>query len=412
MTAALRERPPAANAPALTPTLRVAGRRWLFWILAGAAAILVSVAAALVAGGSTAGGTPLAADNAAEAGSRALVEVLRSHGVSVVAADTLEEARSAARAAADPTVFFSDAEDYLDATRLAEMAALAPRTVLADPHFAVLQALAPEVAFGGVSGSESPAAGCDLPAAVKAGELSPGGNTLTLVGPEGPAALTGCFPADGDRFGLIERRQDDRTLTLLVDDSWLSNGSIDTFGNAALALNLLGQGDTVVWYLPTLADLADTGPPSLGELTPVWVTPTLLLLALTAVASFLWRGRRFGPLVAENLPVTVRAGETMEGRARLYARGDARLHAIDALRMGATLRLATRLGLPRTVGVDEVVLAVAEITGRTTEEVGAVLVDAIPANDRELVDLAGRLADLEHAAGRQAAPPPHGRMSP
>lgn len=411
MTAA-RERPAGSNAPALTPSLRAAGRRSLFWVLAGAGTILVAVVAALLAGGSTAGGRPLAADNASEAGSRALVEVLRSRGVSVIAADTLEEARRAARAAEDPTVFFSDAEDYLDRARLAEMAALAPRTVLADPHFTVLQALAPEVAFGGVSGAEPPAAGCDLPAAVRAGELSPGGNTLTLAARDGPAVLTGCFPADRDRFGLVERRQDDRTLTLLADGSRLSNGSIATFGNAALALNLLGQGDTVVWYLPTLADVEAAGPPSLGELTPSWVTPTLLLLALTAVASFIWRGRRWGPLVAENLPVTVRAGETMEGRARLYARGDARLHAIDALRMGALGRLAGRLGLPRTAGVAEVVLAVAAVTGRTAEQVGSVLVDAIPAGDRELVDLAGRLADLEHAAGRQATPPPQGRMSP
>ncbi|TFD43401.1 hypothetical protein E3T33_10395, partial [Cryobacterium sp. TMT1-2-1] len=67
MTATLRERPDGTNAPALTPTLGVSARRWLFWILAGAGAILVSVAAALLAGGSTAGGTPLAADNAGEA---------------------------------------------------------------------------------------------------------------------------------------------------------------------------------------------------------------------------------------------------------------------------------------------------------------------------------------------------------
>ena len=414
MTATLRERPDGTNAPALTPTLRVSARRWLFWILAGAGAILVSVAAALLAGGSTAGGTPLAADNAGEAGGRALVEVLRDRGVSVTLADTLGQARRATRSATDPTVFFSDAAGYLDAAGLAEMAALAPRTVLADPHFAALQALAPGVGFGGVSGADSLPAECDLTAAVKAGELSPGGTTLTLIGQDGPgrATLTGCFPSDGDRYSLIERTVGDHTLTLLADGSKLSNGSIGTFGNAALALNLLGQGDTVVWYLPTLADVAETGPPSLGELTPGWVTPTLVLGALTALAAFVWRGRRFGPLVAENLPVTVRARETMEGRARLYARGDARLHAIDALRMGALQRLATRLGLPRTAGADEIVLAVAAITGRPTDQVGTVLIGAIPASDRELVALSDQIEDLERRAIRQATPPSHGRMSP
>ncbi len=41
------------------------------------------------------------------------------------------------------------------------------------------------------------------------------------------------------------------------------------------------------------------------------------------IAAAFWRGRRFGPLVVENLPVTVRASETMLGRARLYEKSRA-----------------------------------------------------------------------------------------
>jgi hypothetical protein len=416
MTVTAPERAPAtpANAPSSTLTLRAAGRRSLFWLVAAAGALLVSIAAALVAGGGAAGGPPLAADNAAEAGGMALVEVLRSQGVTVTAADTLAEARSAVADADDATVLFYDPEEYLAPDKLAEMASLAPRTVVVEPRFRTLQELAPEVGFGGVSEAATLRADCELPAAVKADAISPGGSTLTLIEPgePGQATLTGCFPSDEDTFSLVERVENGRTLTLLPDTGVLSNGSIDTFGNAALALNLLGPSDTLVWYLPTLADVAATGPPSLGELTPGWVTPTLLLLTLVALAAFVWRGRRFGPLVAENLPVTVRASETMEGRARLYARGDARLHAIDALRIGAITRLAARLGLPGTAGLDEVVPAVAAITSLSSAQVGSILVGAVPANDAELVTLSDQLRDLERRATRATTPQPHGRMDP
>jgi precorrin-3B methylase len=116
--------------------------------------------------------------------------------------------------------------------------------------------------------------------------------------------------------------------------------------------------------------------------------------------------------VAENLPVTVRASETMEGRARLYARGDARLHAIDALRIGAITRLAARLGLPGTAGLDEVVPAVAAITSLSSAQVGSILVGAVPGNDAELVTLSDQLRDLERRATRATTPQPHGRMDP
>jgi hypothetical protein len=194
------------------------------------------------------------------------------------------------------------------------------------------------------------------------------------------------------------------------------NDTITLEGNAALALNLLGAGGDLIWYLPTLADVARTGPPSLGALTPGWVTPTLVLLVLVSLTAMIWRGRRFGPLVAENLPVTVRAGETMEGRARLYARSSARLRALDALRVGAIQRLAATVGLSRLATLDEVVLAVAATAGRAPSQVRLTLVDAIPATDRDLITLSDQIQDLERATTRTprspSPPPPPGRMDP
>jgi len=398
----------SASAESSTPTVRAAARTSLFWVLAGAGALLVAIVATLLAAGSVAGGRTLAADNASPDGGRALVEVLRQQGVTVTVAGTLKEARAAVARSDDPTVFVYDEDGFLDSDRLDTLAGLAPRTIVADPDFSTLRALAPEVGFGGLSDVKPLAARCSVPAAVAAGSLSPDGDTLTLppdAAGAGPAVLHGCFPGGANRFSVIERSTSDRTLTLLADPTVFSNDKIGTWGNAALALNLLGPSDTLVWYLPTIGDLARTGPASLGELTPGWVTPVLVLLVLVTLAAALWRGRRFGPLVAENLPVTVKASETMEGRARLYARANARLRAIDALRIGAVQRLARHVGLGRSARLDDVILSVAAITGRAPDEVRAVLVDAVPAGDRDLVGLSDRLRDLERATISAAAPP-------
>jgi hypothetical protein len=403
-----------------TPTIRTAARRSAFWAVAGIGALLVAVIAFLATNGSGSAGPPLAADNPAQAGSMALVEVLRQQGVTVLPVDTLAEAERATTAHPGATLFFADLEGYLDTAQVTELGAFAGRTVVAAPNFTILRALAPEVGFGGVSTGTSATAECDVAAAVNAGEISPGGKTLGLS----PAAVeyTGCFPGEDGTFALVDRATAAGSLTLVADTAVFANDEIADFGNAALALNLLGTDDTLVWYLPTLADVPVSGPPSLGALTPAWVTPVLLLLVVTAITAMVWRGRRFGPLVAENLPVVVRASETMEGRARLYATGNARLRAIDALRIGVVTRLARAAGLPRTAPLEQVISTVAALTGRAPDRVEAVLVGELPHSDAALMALSAALDDLESAtvlavrpAGSgpaPAAPPPTGRMEP
>ena len=400
--------PTTLNAASSTPTLREAGRRSRYWLLAGGGALLVAVISTVLAAGGGVGGQPLEAGSAAPAGARALVEVLRQQGVTVNTADTLAEARSLVGAATDPTVFFFDESGYLTDDQLSTMSALAPRTVVASPDFLTLQTLTPPVGFGGVSSAEESRSACTVTAAVKADGLSPGGPTLTI--PADAAGLTGCFPSGENAFALVEQVTADRTLTLLADGTLFSNERIGEAGNAALALNLLGPGDELVWYLPTIADVPGTGSPSLGELTPGWVTPTMILLVLVAVAAAVWRGRRFGPLVAENLPVTVRASETMEGRARLYARSSARLRALDALRVGAVQRLAGQVGLSRLASLDDVIAMVATVVDRPPADVRTVLVDAVPGSDSDLVALSDRIQELERATARATTPLPPGRM--
>jgi hypothetical protein len=108
--------------------------------------------------------------------------------------------------------------------------------------------------------------------------------------------------------------------------------------------------------------------------------------------------------VVERLPVLVRASETLEGRARLYQKASARLHALDALRIGTLDRLARLCGLPRRASVDDIIGAVARATGRSVDELRALLVDAEPRGDAELVRRSDQLADLEHEVAAATRP--------
>jgi hypothetical protein len=214
---------------------------------------------------------------------------------------------------------------------------------------------------------------------------------------------TVCFPVDGAGQVVTARRNGVR-IVLLADRAAFTNEHIAAAGNAAVALGALGATADLVWFQQSPLDRAAGTGPTLQDLTPGWVTPLVVLLLLTGVAAALWRGRRLGPVVIEALPVAVRSRETVEGRARLYNRGAARLHAADGLRIGAVRRIAPLTGLSRTASVEEVAEAAARLTGRPHDAVTALLLTAEPATDRDLVRISDDLTRLE-AAVRAAAVP-------
>lgn len=385
-----------------TPTVRGAVRRSRFWIIAAVFMLLVAFISFAWAGGGTSTGIPLDARDAAPAGSKALVEVIRQQRVTVTVVDTLVQAEAAAEA--DSTVLLYDPSAYLTEKQRADVATLGTRTVVVQPDFNTLVAVAPGLALAGVPSSNKPVdADCTLPAAVKANSITSGGQTYRITankhgGPDktrGAGQWSACFPSSGDAWSLLVHAEADHTLSILGNSEVLANETIIQSGNAALALNLLGSSDSLIWYLPTLADVAPTGAPSLGDLSPDWLPPVLALLALAAAAAAGWRGRRLGPLVVENLPVIVKASETMEGRARLYERASTRAHALDSVRIGTVSRLANRLGMSRHATVWEVADAVAKRTGRDAGEVRGVLLDRIPASDSDLMRLSDALLLLE-----------------
>jgi len=330
-------------------------------------------------------------------GAHALHQLLSDAGVRVHVARSVAAARSAEP---DATLLITD-PDLLPPQALRDLVEGASGVVLIAPTPAALAEVTPELTAVSMSdvGTRDPA--CTLPAAVRAGRVQLGG-----VGYRAEPAIAGgafCYAKDD---GAPLARLDTRTV--LGSGAPLTNQRLDSDGNAALALALLGERPDLVWFRPQLDDpaLRAGGHKPLTALLPTELKWAALQLALAAVVLALWRARRLGPVVNEPLPVTVRAAESTEGLARLYQRAGARQRAATALREAAVRRLAARFGLhsgqfePRAL-----VEAIAAHTHRHREDVGALLFGQAPDDDVALVALADALDSLEHDVRDGRRPP-------
>lgn len=327
-------------------------------------------------------------ENAGPGGGAALAQLTRDQGVAI------EVTRSRAAAAdsldSDATLVLTEPYTLTDAAVQA-LVDRADRVVLLSSSARSLRLLGLGEDAPGEGGTAS--ARCGIPEFADVG-------TIVAERMFRPApGVEGCFSVDSGAAAVLRSTESGRTVTLVEGARLLSNETLAENGNAALGLALLAQRDRVVWYVPSLADSdisADDGQ-SLGDLTPEWVTPAMLLLLLAGLTAIWSRGRRFGPLVAESLPVTVRASETMQGRARLTAKAADAPHAAEAIRDGTRTRLAARLGLGPRSTVEQVADAASDRLGVPRTSLYGLLGGSAPQTDAELIDLARRLTELEAA---------------
>ncbi|KZM33947.1 DUF4350 domain-containing protein [Oerskovia enterophila] len=372
-----------------------ARRRWraVRWPLA--VLLLVAIVAGLAALSRPAvSSTPLAPDNPGPSGARALAQVLGDQGVDVEYVTTTADAVS--RALAGTTLLVTSDLDLLP-EQIDALLETEADLVLVEPGYDLL-----EGATGGTatladdwsSPDVARAPDCTDPDAVAAGSIRSTGFGLTATGP----GSTVCFPGDDSPpdTGAYLVHEGERRVVALDDAALLTNSGITRDGNAALVLRSLGRHETLTWFVPSLTD--DTISEDVGAGTgalPPWVTVVLVQLLVVAFFAALWRGRRLGRLVTEDLPVVVRASETTRGRGRLYRRSRSRGHAAAGLRAHSADRMASRLGLPRSAAAPALIDAIVRATHRPAEQVAHLLYGPPPADDAALLELARHLDQLE-----------------
>ncbi|TFV55347.1 DUF4350 domain-containing protein [Mycobacterium sp. PS03-16] len=331
-------------------------------------------------------GDPMDPQSTSPDGTRALVTLLRDRGVEVIEAGTVADVERAATA--DTLLIVAQTVHLTGAGQLDRLAALPGDRLLIEPVSRTREALAPAVKAAGANAFDA-LPGCDLPAAQRAGEARLG--IADTYEAEDPGLdLTSCY--DGV---LVRYTEDGRTVTVVGTAAFMTNDGLLEQGNAALAMNLAGERPRAIWYAPQHREGDPGGDATLSELIPGQVAWIVLQLSLAVALIALWQGRRLGPLVAERLPVVVRASETVEGRGRLYRSRRARDRAADALRTGARQRLLPRLGLGVTAPPAAVVQAAADRSGLDPDLIDRALFGPPPATDADLVTLAHQLDDIE-----------------
>ncbi|MCG5432840.1 DUF4350 domain-containing protein [Mycobacterium sp. MYCO198283] len=365
-----------------------AGRRRTWLVLAlcvVVVGVVTAVAAVLTA---PRPGSRLAADSTGPDGAHALVALLERQGVDVVVARTIADVERAGRP--DALLLVAQTPYLIDGSSYARLAAVAGDRLLVEPTSATREALAPGVDTDSADRGDA-APGCSLPAAQRAGRAA-FGFTETFRASNGTSA-TSCYGG-----ALVRYRDGDRTVTVVGSGDFLTNAGLPDQGNAALAMNLAGERSRLIWYAPQRIDGETHTDASILELLPAAVDWIVLQLVVVVAVVALWQGRRFGPLVAEQLPVVVRASETVEGRGRLYRSRRSRDRAAAALRAATLQRLLPRLGLPVATAATAVVGAVAARTGRRPDVLHHILFGPPPATDDELVALAHELDTIERQA--------------
>ncbi len=377
----------AAGEPARTA--RSAGRRSRLRLGASIGVLVVVLLAIALMARSNRVDQPLDPTNPSPSGGRALAQVLTAHGVRIDVARSVKELE-AVTIDGRTTVLVapSDLLSASSAARLGTLSRDALRVVLVLPPPVALQALDPGIRVKTLN-ADAVAANCTRAWA------RPGESLSRVSTGYSSADSTGCFAVE-EYAGVLDVPAGPLRPPLVVvgTASVVANRFIADDDAGAVALRLLGEGDHLVWFIPSAFDRAP-GDPTPADLVPPWIGPGLRLAAVALIAVFLWRGRRLGRIVQEPLPVIVKAVETTQARGRLYRRARDTQRAGTILRGATARKLTAYLALPATASVADLAQALAPSTGRAETALLELLDGPPPASDKELAALAAELRILE-----------------
>src|SRR3954452_7695487 len=226
----------------VSPTARSLWLGWRGVAAPGALVLRTALVLALAAGGgSTATLDPKGVD---PNGSRALAQLLGSHGVTVIRA---EGVAAATGSAGEGDTLLVVAPDLLDERLAGELRSTgADLVLLGARNRDILAALLPGARVTGSQPVQARGPDCELPAARLAGRATAGGATYVVSA--GTGTVVSCYAdGDGDSSVVQARETDGRLIPLLGTGSALRNDRLAEQGNASLTMNLLGAHEHLVW---------------------------------------------------------------------------------------------------------------------------------------------------------------------
>ncbi|MDO5720455.1 MAG: DUF4350 domain-containing protein [Actinomycetaceae bacterium] len=391
------------------------GREWLksstLWIIVGAAALILLTYALWP----QPPGRPLDPRSAEPAGTRALAQVLKDRGVDVT---ILTQPAEVSGSYAGKTLAFIGTR-YLsgdDFEYIMKQARDAERVVIASANVGYFYHLGIELDedyLFDYPASNDDTVGEGDPANDTAyerpefsqltdcrdifGHTTQITNSPTIITFAADTGYRSCFSDElGGYVVAIDKTDTHPQIVVLGSDGLFTNREITSYDNAAAALTLLGSTDSLVWYYsePSEDTIFDSTEGTVWRFLPPWAFPMSLLALVTVLAIMFWRGRRFGRLATERLPVTIKAAETTHSLGRLYERSRDLTVPFTHLQYDARQRIIRILHLPNGVSEEALINAVVYRTGREKDNVRALLTHSIIHSEKHLLTLANELATL------------------
>lgn len=337
-------------------------------------------------------------DSFAADGTHAYAKLLEDHGAKLKKTDNFDTAVKAAAKPGTTVVVFNPDDISVDSRQKMTAAAQKGGHVILSAPYDMGgwgNTIHPTEEFAAPDDfAESREPACDYPAAKKAGRVTaPFSHYYSTH-----KGAVKCYyrPDMGPQAsGLVQAPVGKGTMTVMGNSSWIANDQIALHGNASLAMGLVADADSVVLFWPNPDDFIDSDIQETQDFVPQWVYFAVLWIGVLTLVALLWRGRRFGPLAAEHLPVTVPAKETVTGHAGLLQRAGARSEALRPIQQASIIALARKLSVPASAPVEDVCRAVAAKLGESPQRIEHLLLHAEPTSDAELVSLAQAISELE-----------------